>query len=101
VAKLQITSLVDEEHPAIGPLSDAPVYPVANVELLGKSTPVMVTGNTLGLVIVSTTSPLAPGKRRLDADGDDTAATVTLLTVAPWPSADELALSPTTQFVTP
>lgn len=101
VAKFQMTSLVDDEQPAIAPVSVAPVYPVANVELVGRSTPVMVTGNTLGLVMVSTTSPLAPGYRRLDADGDDTAATVTLLTVAPNPSAEEPALSPTIQFVTP
>jgi hypothetical protein len=61
VAKFQITSLVDDAHPAIAPVSDAPVYPVAKTELVGRSTPVIVTGNTLGLVMVSTTSPLAPG----------------------------------------
>ena len=55
----------------------------------------------MGFVIVATTSPLAPGNSWLVADGVATAVIVRLLTVADWASAEEPAVNPTIQLVTP
>jgi hypothetical protein len=75
--------------------------PVAYVVLVGKSTPVIVTGKTFGFVIVRTTSPLAPGYSKFEAAGDATALIVRLFTVAAWPSPEEPAFRPTIQLVAP
>src|SRR5579863_1153601 len=58
----------------------------------------MVTGNALGLLMVSTTSPLPPGYSRLAADGEATALMVRLATLPDWASPEEPEFSPTTQF---
>ena len=59
----------------------------------------IVTGKTLGLVTVSTASPVAPGYSRLEGDGEATAAIVRFDAAAACPSAEEPALSPVTQLV--
>jgi hypothetical protein len=61
VEKFQITSLVVDEHPVWAVVSAEVVKPAAYVVFVGRSTPVRVTGNGFGLVIVTTTSPFPPG----------------------------------------
>jgi hypothetical protein len=51
------------------------------------------------LAIVTTTSPVPPGNRRLPAAGDDTAVMLRFAMLADCPSPDEPALRPTTQLV--
>jgi hypothetical protein len=75
------------------------VNPAANTELVGRFTPVTVTGNGFGFEIVSTTSPLPPGYSKLPAAGVATAATVRLDTVADLASPLEPPAIPTVQFV--
>jgi hypothetical protein len=58
------------------------VKPAAYVVFVGRFTPVRVTGNGLGLVIVTTTSPFPPGYNRLLAAGVAMALMVRFDTVA-------------------
>jgi hypothetical protein len=62
VAKLHVTPLgVAARQPGWVVLSALVVYPAAYVVFVGKLTPVIVTGNEFGFVIVTTTSPVPPG----------------------------------------
>lgn len=98
----QMTSLgVDARQPACVVVSPLVVYPVAYVVLVGRFTAVIVTGKELGLVMVSTTSPLPPGYNWSVAEGLATAAIVRLETLADCASPEEPAATPTTQLVTP
>ena len=53
----------------------------------------------MGLLIVSTTSPVPPGYIRFVAEGEATAVMVRLEMPADWPWAEEPAFTPTTQLV--
>ncbi len=66
---------------------------------VGRFTAVIVTGYELGLAMVTTASPVLPGNNRLEGDGLDTAEIVRLAMVADYPSPEEPAFRPTTQFV--
>jgi hypothetical protein len=61
VAKDQLTSLVEDVHPLCAVVRLDVVYPVPYVVLVGRLTPVNVTGYGLGLAMVTTTSPTPPG----------------------------------------
>ncbi len=61
-AKFQVTPLgVVERHPVCVVTSADVVYPFAYTVFAGRLTPVRVTGNEFGLVMVATTSPVLPG----------------------------------------
>jgi hypothetical protein len=94
-----MTSLVELEQPVWAVERPLVVYPAAYVVLVGRFTPVTVTGNEFGLEIVRTTSPLPPGYMTLAAAGVATAEMVRLDTVADWASPLEPPASPTAQFV--
>jgi hypothetical protein len=102
VAKFHPTSLgVVARHPAWVVVNALEVYPVAYVVLVGSCTAVIVTGKSLALMMLTTTSPLSPGSRRSPGAVLDTALMVSLEMVADWASPEELLVNPTTQFVTP
>jgi hypothetical protein len=61
VAKFHATRLVDELHVPLALVRALLVYPAAYVLLVGRLTPVMVTGNGLEFVMLMTTSPVLPG----------------------------------------
>jgi hypothetical protein len=99
VAKLHPTALVEVEHPVWAVESAEVVNPPAYVTLVGRLTAVRVTGNPLGFVIVATTSPVPPGKRRLVAAGEATAVIERFATAADCASPDEPPARPTSQLV--
>ena len=76
VEKFQRTLLVDVVQPACAVVSAEVVKPPAKVALVGRFTPVNVTGYGFGLLIVNTTSPLPPGKSWFVAAGEETALRV-------------------------
>lgn len=100
VEKFQITSLgVEARHPGWVLVRPLVVYPVAYVVLVGSCSAVIVTGYGLGFEMVTTTSPVPPGYKRLVAAGDATAVIVRLEMLADCASPDEPEFRPTTQFV--
>jgi hypothetical protein len=60
---------------------------------------VMVTGYGFGLAIVTTTSPVAPGYKRLLAAGVAMAEIARLVVDAEWACPDDALATPTTQLV--
>jgi hypothetical protein len=99
VEKFQITNEVLDEHPVWAVERALVVKPDAKVRLVGRFTPVTVTGMEFGLVIVTTTSPFPPGNSTLVAAGDATALMVRFDTDADCDSPEEPPVRPTVQLV--
>jgi hypothetical protein len=81
VEAFQITSEVVREQPICTVRSVLEVYPAAKLVFAGRSTALIVTGCALGLSIVMTTSPVAPGYRASAPHGEDVALMARLDTV--------------------
>jgi hypothetical protein len=100
VEKFQITSLgVVATHPVWVVVSALVVYPVAYVVFVGSCNAVIVTGNGLGLLMLTTTSPVPPGYIKFVADGDATAVIVRFEMAADSPSPEDPLFKPTSQLV--
>jgi hypothetical protein len=99
VANRHETRLAVASHPDCAELSPESLNPAAYVVLVGRLTPVIVTGNEFGFVIWATTSPLPPGNNRLDGEGDATALMVMFETLADWACPCEPDPRPTIQLV--
>ncbi len=81
VEAFQITSEVVREQPICTVPSVLEVYPAAKLVFAGRSTALIVTDCALGLSIVMTTSPVAPGYRASAPHGEDVAPMARLDTV--------------------